>query len=133
MRGRRSAAGRSAAVLAALPARRNAPWPGRWSRAAASVDELVAATGQPGATVLGALTALEVRGLVVEAFGRYRAAGALAAPRRVAAGPHGAHPGARGDPAGGVTAPEARAVCRRARAVAASRTAVLPSAQPGSA
>lgn len=43
-----------------------------------SVDELVAATGSPGATVLGALTALEVRGLVLEAFGRYRASGPLA-------------------------------------------------------
>jgi DNA processing protein len=45
----------------------------------ASVDELVRATGAPSATVLGALTSLEVRGLVVEAFGRYRAAGPLAA------------------------------------------------------
>ena len=44
----------------------------------ASVDELVAATGQPGATVLGVLTALEVRGLAVETFGRYRAGGPLA-------------------------------------------------------
>ena len=44
----------------------------------ASVDELVAATGQPGATVLGVLTALEVRGLAVETFGRYRASGPLA-------------------------------------------------------
>ena len=41
----------------------------------ASVDELVAATGQPGATVLGVLTALEVRGLAVETFGRYRPVG----------------------------------------------------------
>jgi DNA processing protein len=44
----------------------------------ASVDELVTTTGLGGATVLGALTALEVRGLVVETFGRYRAAGPLA-------------------------------------------------------
>ncbi len=43
-----------------------------------SVDELVLATGGPGAMVLGALTSLEIRGLVVEIFGRYRAAGALA-------------------------------------------------------
>ena len=43
-----------------------------------SVDELVAATGQSGATVLGVLTALEVRGLAVETFGRYRAGGPLA-------------------------------------------------------
>ena len=45
----------------------------------ASVDELVHATGAASATVLGALTSLEVRGLVVDAFGRYRAAGPLAA------------------------------------------------------
>ena len=43
-----------------------------------SVDELVHATGGPSAMVLGALTSLEVRGLVLEAFGRYRAAGPLA-------------------------------------------------------
>lgn len=45
------------------------------------VDELVEATGLGGATVLGALTALEVRGLVLETFGRYRGAGPLAAGR----------------------------------------------------
>ncbi len=45
----------------------------------ASVDELVHATGAASATVLGALTSLEVRGLVVDTFGRYRAAGPLAA------------------------------------------------------
>jgi DNA processing protein len=44
----------------------------------ATVDELVAATDTRGATVLGALTSLELRGLVVEAYGRYRPAGALA-------------------------------------------------------
>ncbi len=43
-----------------------------------SVDELVASTGLSGAGVLGTLTALEIRGLVVEVFGRYRAAGVLA-------------------------------------------------------
>ena len=48
----------------------------------ASVDELVHATGAASATVLGALTSLEVRGLVVDAFGRYRAAGPLAATER---------------------------------------------------
>ena len=37
------------------------------------------ATGGPAAMVLVALTSLEVRGLVLEAFGRYRAAGSLAA------------------------------------------------------
>ena len=43
-----------------------------------TVDELVLATGGAGAMVLGALTSLEVRGLVLEGFGRYRAAGPLA-------------------------------------------------------
>jgi predicted Rossmann fold nucleotide-binding protein DprA/Smf involved in DNA uptake len=47
-----------------------------------SVDELVAETGFGGATVLGVLTALEVQGLVVETFGRYRAAGPLASGDR---------------------------------------------------
>ncbi len=44
-----------------------------------TVDELVQATGAGSGTVLGALTSLEVRGLVIEAYGRYRPAGALAA------------------------------------------------------
>src|SRR4051794_1480740 len=43
-----------------------------------SLDELVVATGEGSATVLAALTSLEVRGLVVEAFGRYRPTGTLA-------------------------------------------------------
>ena len=43
-----------------------------------TVDELVVATGGPGAMVLGALTSLEIRGFVMETFGRYRAAGPLA-------------------------------------------------------
>jgi DNA processing protein len=46
-----------------------------------SVDELIAATGQSGATVLGVLTTLEGRGLAVETFGRFRAAGPLASGR----------------------------------------------------
>jgi len=44
----------------------------------ATVDELVAVTGLPVATVLGALTLLEGRGLVHDAYGRYRPAGLLA-------------------------------------------------------
>ena len=68
-------------IVAALPpverAIANAVAGGR-----SSVDELMLATGLGGATVLGALTALEIRGLVLEAFGRYRAAGALAAGGR---------------------------------------------------
>lgn len=46
-----------------------------------TVDELVLATGNRSATVLGALTTLELAGLVVEVYGRYRATGALAAHR----------------------------------------------------
>jgi DNA processing protein len=44
-----------------------------------TVDELVAMTGLPVATVLGALTILEMRGLAVSAYGRYRPAGMMAA------------------------------------------------------
>lgn len=64
------------AVLAVLPAVERAVarevMTGR-----TSIDEMVAATGLGGATVIGALTALEIRGLVLETFGRYRAAGPL--------------------------------------------------------
>lgn len=45
----------------------------------ATPDDLVAATDLPIASVLAALTVLEGRGLVASAYGRYRAAGALAA------------------------------------------------------
>jgi DNA processing protein len=44
-----------------------------------TVDELVAVTGLPVATVLGALTLLEGRGLVLGTYGRYRPIGPLAA------------------------------------------------------
>ena len=44
-----------------------------------TVDELVATTGHAVATVLGALTLLEMRGLATSAYGRYRPAGRLAA------------------------------------------------------
>ncbi|HEY3524485.1 MAG TPA: DNA-processing protein DprA [Candidatus Limnocylindrales bacterium] len=44
-----------------------------------TVDALVAATELPVATVLAALTMLETRGLVLDALGRYRPAGALVA------------------------------------------------------
>jgi hypothetical protein len=44
-----------------------------------SLDELVAATGHEPATVLGAITLLELRGLATTTYGRYRAAGQLAA------------------------------------------------------
>ena len=52
-------------------------------RGRGTVDELVAATGHSVATVLGALTMLEMRALATSAYGRYRPAGRLAsAPRR---------------------------------------------------
>jgi DNA processing protein len=47
-------------------------------RGRGTLDELVAATGQPVATTLGALTLLELRGLATSAYGRYRPAGRLA-------------------------------------------------------
>jgi DNA processing protein len=47
-------------------------------RGRATLDELVAATGHPVATALGALTLLEMRGLATSAYGRYRPAGRLA-------------------------------------------------------
>jgi DNA processing protein len=54
---------------------------------AGTVDELAALTGLRGAAILGALTSLEMRGLVLEVFGRYRPAGALAAWRPPGPGP----------------------------------------------
>jgi DNA processing protein len=44
-----------------------------------SVDELAMATGHAAATILGAITLLEMRGLATSTYGRYRAAGRLAA------------------------------------------------------
>ena len=54
-----------------------------------SLDELVAATGHEPATVLGALTVLELRGFATTTYGRYRAAGQLAgaSPQDLDGGP----------------------------------------------
>jgi hypothetical protein len=41
-------------------------------------DALVATTGLPLGAVLGAITALELRGLVANAFGRFQPLGAFA-------------------------------------------------------
>jgi DNA processing protein len=49
-----------------------------------TVDGLVRATDLAPATILGAITRLELRGLVVEVFGRYRPDGALATQGRSA-------------------------------------------------
>jgi hypothetical protein len=55
---------------------------------AGSPDELVLATGLSGATVLAALTTLELRGMVVEVMGRYQPSGRLAErPRRATSAP----------------------------------------------
>ncbi len=70
---------------------------GALRRGAGSPDELVAATGLPGAAVLAALTTLELRGLVVEVLGRYQPTGRLAdCPRRL---PRAMGQGAAGMPA----------------------------------
>jgi DNA processing protein len=60
-----------------------------------TVDELAAETGHEAATILGAITLLEMRGLATSTFGRYRAAGRLASasPARVRAE---CRPGSRG-------------------------------------
>jgi DNA processing protein len=84
-RGRATATGRriGAALAEGGPVEREV---GRLIAAGvATVDELVAATELPVATVLAAITLLEGRGLVVDALGRYRPAGSLgtAAPRPV--------------------------------------------------
>jgi DNA processing protein len=52
----------------------------------ATVDELVAATGWPVASVLAGLTLLERRGLAIGVHGRFRPAGGLAAADRAPAG-----------------------------------------------
>ena len=52
-----------------------------------SLDELVAATGHAPATVLGAITLLELRGLATTTYGRYRAAGQLASASVAEVGP----------------------------------------------
>ncbi len=59
-----------------------------------TADELVATTGLEVATVLGALTLLEIRGLVVAALGRYRPAGRLASVEPERPRSRGTHPAA---------------------------------------
>jgi DNA processing protein len=76
-------AGRIADPLAGLPAAERAVAQ-RLRERPATVDELVAATDLASATVLAALTGLEIRGLVIATFASYRATGLLdsALPRR---------------------------------------------------
>jgi DNA processing protein len=59
-----------------------------------TLDELVAATGHEVATVLGAITLLELRGLVTTTYGRYRAAGRLASAATPSTAPSGRRPSA---------------------------------------
>lgn len=78
-------AGRLADPLAGLPAAEQAI-AHRLRERPATVDELVVATGLAPATVLAALTGLEVRGMIVATFARYRATSLLdgaVRPRRV--------------------------------------------------
>jgi len=72
-----SASGRMAANVAELGLVERA-LVGELARGATTTDDLVRRTGQPVATILGALTLLEMRGLVVVAYGRHRLAGPLA-------------------------------------------------------
>jgi DNA processing protein len=76
------AADRGQVSIAALAASLGAT-AGRVARAlvegVTTVDELADRTDLPVATVLGALTVLEIRGLVAGAYGRYRPVAALAA------------------------------------------------------
>ena len=51
-----------------------------------SIDELAVATGHSPATILGAITLLEMRGLATSTYGRYRAAGRLASAMPAGAG-----------------------------------------------
>jgi len=51
-----------------------------------SIDELAVATGHSPATILGAITLLEMRGLATSTYGRYRAAGRLASAMPATAG-----------------------------------------------
>ena len=69
------------------------------SRGLATVDELVVATGLSTAALLGALTLLEDRGLVVEIFGRYSLTARLRDPVPGTAG-RGPRRDRRADPAG---------------------------------
>jgi DNA processing protein len=71
-------AGPSRAAVLALLGRSERAVAGALTDGATSVDELAERTGLAVPSVLGTLTLLEIRGLVVAAYGRYRAAGVLA-------------------------------------------------------
>ena len=66
-------------AIMAILGRSEAAVAGALADGATTVDELADRTGLPISTVLGTLTMLEIRGLVVSAYGRYRPAGVLAA------------------------------------------------------
>jgi DNA processing protein len=66
-------------AIMALLGRSEAVVAGALADGATTVDELADRTNLAVSSVLGTLTLLEIRGLVVSAYGRYRPAGALAA------------------------------------------------------
>ena len=63
-----------------------------------SLDELVAATGLEPATILGAITLLELRGLATSTYGRYRPAGQLASRGPAGTSDEPSYEGSRGLP-----------------------------------
>lgn len=63
-----------------------------------TLDELVDATGHEVATVLGAITLLELRGLATTTYGRYRAAGRLASAAAPSTSTHSRRSGSSGSP-----------------------------------
>jgi DNA processing protein len=70
---------RVATVVQAELGRTEAAVARQMARGRTSVDEISLAAGLPVATVLGALTMLEMRGMVAGVYGRYRLTGRLAA------------------------------------------------------
>ena len=72
------AAGPAATLAALSPIERTVAE--RLARGAATLDDLVAASGSTPAATLSVLTLLELRGLVTASYGRYVPAGALARP-----------------------------------------------------
>jgi DNA processing protein len=66
-------------AIMAILGRSEAAVAGALADGATTIDELADRSGLPVSSVLGTLTMLEIRGLVVSAYGRYRPAGVLAA------------------------------------------------------
>lgn len=77
--GRPEARAVSREALLAILGRSESQVAGALADGATTVDQLADRTGLAVSSVLGTLTLLEIRGLAVAAYGRYRPAGALAA------------------------------------------------------